>query len=118
MILPSRITNAAPPAIARSRASGQVGSLGGQDLGQFSGIPVGGGPGDAVVPAQRLDRGPVAEPAQAQHRLVIAGQLPAAPRRPPPPPLGGQQPRGEGNQLPGHVKGGTISNHVESFGQK
>src|SRR6266571_551826 len=91
----------------------QVRGLFGEDLGDLVQIPVGGGPGDAVIPGQSTGAGAVAEPAQRQHRLPVAGQRPAAPRCAAVAALGGQQLRGELHQFPGDVKRGTIADHVE-----
>ena len=45
-------------------------------------VAAGGRAGDPVVPAEGLDPGPVAEPAQRHDRLLAAGQLPAPGRGP------------------------------------
>ena len=81
-------------------------------------VPVGGRAGDAVIAAQGLDPGPVAEPAQRHDRLRTGRQPPAARRRGPQSPLGGQQPGQVANQPLGDVENGTIGDHVESFGMK
>ena len=91
----------------------QVRGLAGEYRDHFVHIPVGGGPGDAVVAGQCLGTGAVAEPPQAQHRLPEAGQRPAAPGCAAAAPLGPQQLRGELHQFPGDVKRGTIGDHVE-----
>ena len=62
----------------------QVRSLAGEYRDHFVHIPVGGGPGDAVVAGQCLGSGAVAEPPQAQHRLPkqVSALLPrGVPRR-------------------------------------
>jgi hypothetical protein len=55
----------------------QVRGLRGEDLGALVDVAVRGGAGDAVVAAELLDPGAVAEPAQDQDRLLTAGQSPA-----------------------------------------
>ena len=96
----------------------QVRGLGREHLDDLVQVPVGGGPGDAVITGQRARAGAVAEPAQRQHRLPKAGQRPAARRCAAAPPLSGQQLRGELHQFPGDVKRGTMPDHVEPSGQK
>ena len=91
----------------------QVRSLLGEDGDHLVHIPVGGGPGDAVVTGQRPGAGAVAEPPHAQHGLPKAGQRPAAARGAAAATLGQQQFRGELHQFPGDVKRGTIGDHVE-----
>jgi hypothetical protein len=73
-----------------------------------------GSPRDAAVAGQRIWHRAVGEPAQPQHRLPEAGQRLAAFRCPAPPPLGRQQPGNEPDQFPGHIKGGTLGDHVEA----
>jgi hypothetical protein len=84
-----------------------------QDDDDFIEVAVGGGPRDAVVTGQRISGGAVAEPPQPQHRLPEAGQRPAAARGAAPLALRGQQLREEPHHFPGHVKRGTISDHVK-----
>jgi hypothetical protein len=55
IVLPSRITNAAPSARARSSAAGSSGA-------SAANVAVGGGPRDAVIPGQRSGRGTSAAP--------------------------------------------------------
>jgi hypothetical protein len=90
----------------------QLRGLLGEHVDDLVAVAVGGGPGDTVVAGQRIAGGAVAEPAQPQHRLPEAGQRPAAPRGAAAAPLGQQQVRGELGQFPGHVKRGTIGDHV------
>jgi hypothetical protein len=88
-----------------------------EDVDDLVPVPVGGGPGDAVITGQGVGAGAVAEPPQAQHRLPEAGQRPAALRCATAAPLGGQQPGDELRQFPGDVNGGTIDDHVEPSGR-
>ena len=112
------------PVQDHARESLVPGSL--QRLGQFRGllgqhgddlvdVPVGSGPGDAVVPGQRVGGGAVAEPPQPHHGLPRAGQRPAAARGTAAAALSQQQFRGELHQFPGDVKRGTIGDHMEPF---
>ena len=57
----------------------------------------------------------IANTTAAQHRLLEAGQRPAALGRAAAPALGGQQLGNEPGQFPGDVKRGTIGDHVEPF---
>jgi hypothetical protein len=91
----------------------QVRSLLCEDGDHLVHIPVGGGPGDAVVTGQRPGAGAVAEPPHTQHGLPKAGQRPAAARGAAAVTLGQQQFGGELHQFPGDVKRGTIGDHVE-----
>jgi hypothetical protein len=81
-------------------------------------VPVGSGPRDAMVAGQRVWGGPVAEPAQPQHRLPKAGQRPAAARSAAAAPLGEQELRNWLHQFPGNIERGTIGDHVESFSRR
>ena len=91
----------------------QIWRLPGEHRDDLVQVPVGGGPRDAMVAGQRVGGGPVAEPAQPQHRLPEAGQRPAAARSAAAAPLGEQELRGELHQFPGNVERGTIGDHVE-----
>ena len=91
----------------------QIGSLTGQDHDHLVEVAVGGSPRDAMVTGQCVGGGPVAEPAQPQHRLPEAGQRPAGPSGVPAlPALGCQQPRGELSEFPRDVNRGTIGDHA------
>lgn len=92
----------------------QVRGLRGEGLGALGDVPVRGGAGDAVVAVELLDAGAVTEPAQDENRLLAAGERPAPGWGAAQSPLGGQQAGDEANQLHGHVKRGTIGDHVES----
>jgi hypothetical protein len=64
----------------------QAGGLFGEDRDHFVPVPVGGGPGNAMVAGQCVRGGAVAEPPQAQHRLPkqVSALLPVGvPRRRP-----------------------------------
>jgi hypothetical protein len=91
----------------------QARGLGGKDVGALGDVPVGGCAGDSVVAAELLDPRPVAESPQDKDGLLAAGQCPAPGRGAPQPPLRDQQAGDEAKQLPGHVKRGTIGDHVE-----
>ena len=81
----------------------QVRGLRGENLGALVDVAVRGGAGDAVVVAELLDPGAVAEPAQDQDRLLTSGQGPAAGRGAPQAAFGDQQAGDEAKQLRGHV---------------
>ena len=61
---------------------GQVRGLLRQHVDGLGDVPVGRRAGHAVVAAEGLDPGPVAEPAQRENCLVTAGELPAPGRVP------------------------------------
>jgi hypothetical protein len=92
----------------------QARGLHGENLGALADVPVRGGAGDAVVAAGLLNPGAVPEPPQDQDCLLTAGQRPASGRGAPQAPFLDQQAGDEAKQLHGHVKRGTIGDHVES----
>lgn len=67
-----------------------------------------------MVEAELLDPGAVAEPAWDENRLLTAGQGPAPGGGASLPALEDEQPGDEAKQFHGHVKRGTIGDHVES----
>src|SRR5215470_3362516 len=80
MTFPSRITCEKPLVFGPLQRLGQVRGLLGQHGDDLIEVPVGGGPGDAVVAGQRVGAGAVAEPPQPHHGLPKAAQRPAAAR--------------------------------------
>lgn len=66
--------------------------LRGEDGDDLVELAVGGGTGDPVITPARGDIGAVAEPAQAKHRLPVAGQGPAVGAGTAPAALGVEQP--------------------------
>jgi hypothetical protein len=85
----------------------QARGLSGQHVDGLGDVPVDGRAGHAVVAAEGVDPGPVAEPAQRENRLVTAGELPAPGRGGAAAALGGQQPRQVAKQFRGYPFSGT-----------
>jgi hypothetical protein len=95
----------------------QVRGLLGEDFDDFVEVAVGGGARDAVISAQSGDIGTLAEPAQAQHGLQVAGQGPAVLAGAASAALVVEQAAHVLGEFPRDVEHGRICDHGEPLGQ-